>query len=327
MEAALLALDDCNIECEAMTQIISHILCRSEVPHQCFYGYAKERKGETTVVPHYWIQLEDGWIVDLRLRMWLGDTDDVPHGIFKTERIQYKGTPVHLEEMEASLMELLTDGKFSHVKTSMETTMDIDKETTLAHIKAGGWSVDQYLYGDPFSSHHVYIRDYRLDGNTKTSRKPSAYSFQQVVEVEKERAKQHQLHPLALRLFSIGQDVFPKIDGGGLSPEQLSHMLAMILWNDVIGKIQEKEQQAFGAILGGYIKATQTYAKWLSLANSGEALHMGLNIYPYSSSSARVRPFAMKPGKASMLGVEEVLHYTDLVRGQDKTQHPGWFRK
>ena len=35
---------------------------------------------------HFWIELEDDeYIIDYRARMWMGDKEEIPHGIFKRE--------------------------------------------------------------------------------------------------------------------------------------------------------------------------------------------------------------------------------------------------
>ena len=41
-------------------------------------GMARNEQTKDIVTPHYWIALNGGWVVDLRLRMWFGDHDEVP---------------------------------------------------------------------------------------------------------------------------------------------------------------------------------------------------------------------------------------------------------
>ncbi len=51
------------------------VLCRNE-------------QTKDIVTPHFWVVLDDGWLVDLRLRMWLGDHDNIPHGVFHPDNEQ-----------------------------------------------------------------------------------------------------------------------------------------------------------------------------------------------------------------------------------------------
>lgn len=125
LEIDLMDLDDCQIECNGMSWAISHLLDSAGIEHECMLGYVISEDSNEAVTPHYWITLPGGWIIDFRLRMWLGDTDDIPHGVFhNTEasllgmRYEGKSLPrVGIEFSRAFLMNL-TDDKVSHVKLS-----------------------------------------------------------------------------------------------------------------------------------------------------------------------------------------------------------------
>ncbi|QNH97709.1 hypothetical protein [Shewanella algae] len=70
---------------------------------------------------HDALEDDDDWIVDLRLRTWLGDDDDVPHGVFQTtkwSRFIYKGEPMVDIKLDEEIVAAMTDGKLSHVKES-----------------------------------------------------------------------------------------------------------------------------------------------------------------------------------------------------------------
>lgn len=122
LEAVLMALDDCQLECNGMTWAISHLLKEANVQHDCMYGYVQDKQTKDIVAPHFWVVLNDGWLVDLRLRMWLGDHDSIPHGIFYPDNepgFLYKGKPLqnHKEmRLDKTVLEIITDGKLSHVK-------------------------------------------------------------------------------------------------------------------------------------------------------------------------------------------------------------------
>lgn len=125
LELDLMGLEDCQVECNGMSWAISYLLDQACVEHDCVLGYViSEHTGEA-VTPHYWITLPDGWIIDYRLRMWLGDTDEIPHGVFhETEAanfgMRYEGESllrVGLEFTREFVMNL-TDDKVSHVQLS-----------------------------------------------------------------------------------------------------------------------------------------------------------------------------------------------------------------
>lgn len=123
LELDLLELDDCGIECNGMTWAISHLLSKAEIPHECMFGYVLSEHTGEAVTPHYWIQLEEGWIIDYRLRMWLGDTDDIPHGVFHKAEAWWLGMRYEGESLPRAGIEFsydfvmnLTGGKVAHVK-------------------------------------------------------------------------------------------------------------------------------------------------------------------------------------------------------------------
>lgn len=120
VEAVLLALDDCDIECDGMTYAVSHLLTQSGIGHQCLAGYVVNRKTDHRVTPHLWVELDDGWTIDLRLRMWLGDDDTIPHGIFHQAHqghLEYCGVPIDKNnEVSTAILDLLTDGVISEIE-------------------------------------------------------------------------------------------------------------------------------------------------------------------------------------------------------------------
>lgn len=113
-EICLYALEAIKTDCTAMTMLVHTMFTHAGVPHQAMRGYARHRTSRYSVVPHYWIELEQGrFVVDLRLRMWLGDTDDIPHGIFDKSDwplIEYHGAPTELPLLEADELDAVSDG-------------------------------------------------------------------------------------------------------------------------------------------------------------------------------------------------------------------------
>lgn len=74
-------LDPCYLECDGLSSVISSLLSAVGISHNLFVGSAK-KSGNIGISPHLWIEVDD-YIIDYRLRMWLGDDPSIPHGIFK----------------------------------------------------------------------------------------------------------------------------------------------------------------------------------------------------------------------------------------------------
>lgn len=123
IELDLLYLDDCQVECNGMSWAVSYLLDQASIKHECMLGYVMSDNTGEAVTPHYWVTLPGGWIIDFRLRMWLGNTDDVPHGVFHTNEtswlgMRYEGSPLQRSGMEFSrefVMDLTSD-LVSHVQ-------------------------------------------------------------------------------------------------------------------------------------------------------------------------------------------------------------------
>ncbi|EAA5375649.1 hypothetical protein DP822_22950, partial [Salmonella enterica subsp. enterica] len=57
LELALLNLEDSKAGCDVMTYVISHILAKSDIPHQCRVGFVETVHSKTQINPHCWIEL------------------------------------------------------------------------------------------------------------------------------------------------------------------------------------------------------------------------------------------------------------------------------
>ena len=84
--------DKPGLECDGATRVFSWLLKEVKTPHTIMFGQldftrlsAKEKSRDEVVYPHYWIELDDGFIIDYKARMWLGDEPEVPHGVFKLD--------------------------------------------------------------------------------------------------------------------------------------------------------------------------------------------------------------------------------------------------
>lgn len=72
-------LDKFQLECDGMTRVISALLARAGVEHTVCTGYLENIKTASGIM-HYWIELNDDYLIDLRARMWMGN--QAPHGVF-----------------------------------------------------------------------------------------------------------------------------------------------------------------------------------------------------------------------------------------------------
>ena len=126
LELALLLLEDARIDSDCMTFVISSILSKHHIFHQCRIGYVEDRATRMLTSAHCWIELEQGWCIDLRLRQWLGDEDEIPHGVFRFSdypRVKYQGLPLQVATLDETQLETLTD--CSHYKIQIPLGREI----------------------------------------------------------------------------------------------------------------------------------------------------------------------------------------------------------
>ena len=99
------------LECNATTDLISYELEREGILHQRMCGAAKQTSPGDTVFPHCWIQLADGQILDVRLRMYFPYCEDAPHGRFEppVDSYVYTGHVNPEDRIEESLLISLSD--------------------------------------------------------------------------------------------------------------------------------------------------------------------------------------------------------------------------
>lgn len=73
--------DHPGLECDGAARVFSWLLRQRDVGHAVMEGRLEVEPD--VVEPHYWIQLDDGQIVDYKARMWLPGVPGVPHGVFR----------------------------------------------------------------------------------------------------------------------------------------------------------------------------------------------------------------------------------------------------
>lgn len=96
---SLYAFDSSKTDCVGTSWAVSHLLDDIGIKHDCLVGSVYNKEFKKRLDPHVWIVLDDGWIVDLRLRMWFGDNEYVPHGVFHPDN-----EPDFVFEPEESLL-------------------------------------------------------------------------------------------------------------------------------------------------------------------------------------------------------------------------------
>lgn len=85
-------LDSDDIHCDVYAFAVSWNLDRAGLPHKLMQGTCYCQG--SMIAPHVWIEFEDGYVLDFRLRYWTVDQDSVPHGVFIPDHwsVRYLGT-------------------------------------------------------------------------------------------------------------------------------------------------------------------------------------------------------------------------------------------
>lgn len=98
-----------GLECDGMTQVVTYVLKKNLIPHNVKCGVLM-RDNERVVAPHFWVELEDGRIIDFRATMWAGRHPHVPNGIFQPKeypRITHHGERIRMNP-SAFIFNILT---------------------------------------------------------------------------------------------------------------------------------------------------------------------------------------------------------------------------
>lgn len=88
LERWLAPLDSAPLECDGFSRVASTLLHRESISHQVIIG-SLNIEGSGEIPLHFWIRFNDGSICDFRARMWLGNSETVPHGIFQPTSAQH----------------------------------------------------------------------------------------------------------------------------------------------------------------------------------------------------------------------------------------------
>jgi hypothetical protein len=110
LDIELAKFENLALECDGMARVLSFRLEQMGVKHVIKQGQLLV-DGQKVVPIHQWIELADGRIVDYRARMWAGNTQEIPHGIFKAEdfkKVQYSGLVIDIKTDEKLFKVLVT---------------------------------------------------------------------------------------------------------------------------------------------------------------------------------------------------------------------------
>jgi len=79
IERLILKYTKLPLECDGLTKVISYILTKHNIKHiVCIGNLIIDNKS----ILHYWIELPNKDIIDYRARMWFGNNNTIPNGIF-----------------------------------------------------------------------------------------------------------------------------------------------------------------------------------------------------------------------------------------------------
>jgi len=177
-------------------------------------------------------------------------------------------------------------------------TKEIDKEISEHTLSSYGWKLNEHIHSTIFTSHVIYIRDFRYD--------------------------HHQL-------FSVAQKDFYSPDVVDSSPTgDYVNFIGQIMKKCAKNKpLNEIEKRGIAPVLINYIKHTKTFNAWRSMVPPDERLHMIMNIYHYKAAGNKdnihLRPFIVKPSTL-LLHSSDFIEYTKQVYQNDRVRNPQWFR-
>ncbi len=90
-------------DCGDITRVLHMVLVGAGVKHRVMLGYLLDQRSGEQYAPHLWVELADGRVVDYRARVWLGNKEYVPHGVFRPAL--YPGVEHHGREVKISTHE------------------------------------------------------------------------------------------------------------------------------------------------------------------------------------------------------------------------------
>lgn len=100
------------VECDGFARLAHTVLTEAGIEHNVWAGHLAAIDGSRKTPVHCWVTLADGHVIDYRARMWLGEVDDVPYGIFARTDFPgwiYCGQPIDIPTLPSYLFQLLLE--------------------------------------------------------------------------------------------------------------------------------------------------------------------------------------------------------------------------
>jgi len=126
--------DACTLECDGMTNVEHYYLALAGIVHTVYEGYVLDDSGEDPeadgITWHRWIQFqaqEGPAVIDYRARMWLGQRESVPHGVFREAsfpHIHYRGDPIEPPCLPPSVIQFLVERPDIQAERTQEGTSE-----------------------------------------------------------------------------------------------------------------------------------------------------------------------------------------------------------
>jgi hypothetical protein len=92
-------VDQLALECDGCSHVVCHRLANMGIDHKMMSGqFVLKKRGDDlqVVSPHVWVET-DNYIIDYRLRMWLGEHGHVPHGVISKYMANERGKLIKTE--------------------------------------------------------------------------------------------------------------------------------------------------------------------------------------------------------------------------------------
>ena len=124
-QAALQLLDSMRLECDGVSRSLSQYLMHKGIEHEIRFGCLEvEPYGRTPL--HFWVVLADGSHCDIKARMWLGEDQRIPHGVFQPQGHQhYLRKGVERPPYSPVFFWILTETDISDFAQQVETRLHL----------------------------------------------------------------------------------------------------------------------------------------------------------------------------------------------------------
>lgn len=119
--------DSFALECDGMTRAISTALHAQGIEHQVHSGVLTSSIRSNTWINHYWIQLDDEHVIDLRARMWMGQ--QAPHGFFLNGNLNvryFSSQRVDDFTIDPVLFQIITDKPITDITRFPSTALKLE---------------------------------------------------------------------------------------------------------------------------------------------------------------------------------------------------------